>query len=98
MNTGYRWFKVNNFLYVYTGTSLTDSCGWCGVPQTEVLAYVQQHGDEDKFRALKAVNGGSPFGMQIPPGSLADTILKVEEFILSDRMNKEIQGVTSLDK
>ncbi|WP_254562177.1 hypothetical protein [Dyadobacter diqingensis] len=96
MNTGYRWLKVNNYLYVYTGTTLQDNSGSgrFSTPHTEVLAYVQRQGEENDFKAFTHIKFGGAVGMQIPHGPLVDMILKVEAYILESRMNKETPGVT----
>lgn len=92
MGWGFRWFKVNNYIYIYVATTIHN-----GLPWSETLAYVQQVGQfpDYQYRALRSVAFGSE-PLPIPNEKDLKQIQKITEaFILEERLSNIIQGVNS---
>lgn len=90
MNVGYRWLKVNNFIYTYTATTIE---GYKRIPLTEVLAYVQETEVSGQFKALRSFHF-TAIEMDIPAGQLQEVISQVEEAIRIERM-EEFQSLNN---
>ena len=83
VSTGYRWLKVSSSLHIYM--SITIGSGIT----SEVLVYLKASG-QGNFKALRATkNGNVP--MQIFDGPLDKMISSVEEYTLTERLEKKLR-------
>lgn len=83
VNAGFRWLVVNEFVHVYTVTSLSSTKSSKGMPRTEILAYVQLDKETGLYRALRSMQFTS-IEMNIPQGLLKDVSEQVENLLLQE--------------